>query len=146
MKCYEDIKTLAMGKYVDAQCLYDNGRYDSSYYIAGYCVELLIKSKVCRTLGIEDFFDFENRNKLFKDEGAMNKAFKVHNLTQLIVLSGIYSEFQKELKDNIDFKGAWSIIDEWNEGARYSTGKRQSEAKDLLTSIKKFEIWIIKHL
>ncbi len=140
MKCYADIKSLALEKFKDAECLASNGRFDSAYYFAGYTVELLLKAKVCKNLGIEDFFDFNNpHKKKIKHDGSLYKPFRVHDLEQLLVLSGVYMEFENELASNIHLKTAWSIIEQWNENTRYLTGKTQTDVKDLLTSIKKFE-------
>lgn len=147
MKCYADIKALASEKFADAECLYSNGRFDAAYYFAGYTVELLLKAKVCKNLGIEDFFDFDNPGKKkIKNDGTLYRPFRVHDLEQLLVLSGIYTEFENELASNINLKTAWSIIEQWNENSRYLTGKSQTDVKDLLTSIKKFEEWILEYL
>ena len=147
MNCHADIKSLATDRYNDAECLLNNSRFDAAYYIAGYTVELLIKAKVCKTLGIEDFFDFENPQKTkLKNSDSIYRPFKVHDLEQLLVLSGIYTEFVEAIKNEIPLKAAWSVIKNWNENARYLTGKTENDAKDLLTSIKQFSEWILNYL
>lgn len=147
MKCNADIKSLAVDRYSDAECLLNAGRFDAAYYIAGYSVELLIKARVCKTLGIEDFFDFGNPQKTkLKNSDSIYRPYKVHDLEQLLVLSGIYTEFDTALKADITFKAAWSIIKNWDENTRYLTGKTENDVKDLLTSIKKFELWIQNYL
>lgn len=147
MKCFADIKTLASEKFKDAECLFANSRFDAAYYFAGYTVELLLKAKVCKNLGIEDFFDFDNPGKKkIKNDGNLYRPFRVHDLEQLLVLSGVYTEFENELASNNNLKTAWSLIEQWNENTRYLTGKTQTDVKDLLTSIKKFEEWILKYL
>ena len=50
------------------------------------------------------------------------------------------------MKYNKQLKVAWSILSDWNENARYLTGKTEADAKDLLTSIKEFEKWILNYL
>jgi uncharacterized protein (UPF0332 family) len=147
VKCQADIIALAEEKYDDAVCLYNNGRYNAAYYLSGYSVELFIKARICKTLGIEDFFDFENPNKtVVKNDGSLYKPFRTHNLEQLIVLSGIFNNFNDEFETNVDFKTAWSEISAWTEGHRYLSGKSQNQAENILTSIKKFHQWIQKHL
>ena len=147
MKCQADIWTIAEDRLNDAQILYDNGRWVAAYYIAGYCVELMIKSKVCKTLGIEDFFDFENPTKTkIPIPKEAYKPFKVHDLEQLMVLSGIYANFTQDLATNNKLKVAWSIIGSWNENCRYLTAKTNRDAADLLTSIRDFKEWIQNHL
>ncbi len=146
MRCFADILALANEKILDAECLLAAGRFDGAYYIAGYNVELLLKAKVCKTLGIDNFFDFGNRAKLIKNESDLSRTYKVHDLEQLMILSGIFTPFEAEIISNTDFRAAWSIIKDWNEGHRYLTGKTQRDAQDLLTSINKFQIWIQNHI
>ena len=146
MRCFQDIINLADEKIMDAQCLLSAGRLDGAYYIAGYNIELLLKAKVCKTLGIDNFFHFGNRAKLLKDESNITRTYRVHDLDQLMILSGIFSLFQQEISVNTDFRASWSIIKDWNEGHRYLTGKTQRDVQDLLTSINKFWLWIQNHL
>ena len=146
MKCFEDIIKLADEKILDAECLIAGGRFDGAYYIAGYHIELLLKAKVCKTLGIDNFFDFGNRAKLLKNENDISRTYRVHDLEQLMILSGIFSLFETEIGSNLEFKAAWSIIKDWNEGHRYLTGKTQRDAQDLLTPINKFKLWIQNYL
>jgi hypothetical protein len=144
VKCKEDIKALADSKLVDAECLLNNKRYDSAFYLAGYVVELLLKAKVCKNLGIEDFFDFGTTNqKKLKNEAY--KPFKVHDYEQLIVLSGLYPEFEIGLKD-ANFKANWSIVSKWSEDCRYLTGRTGTEVEEFVTSIREISKWILKYL
>lgn len=146
MKCFADICKLADEKRIDAQCLYDAGRYDASYYFSGYVAELLIKAKVCKTLGIDDFFDFGNPAKTKVLAAEAYRPFRVHDLKQLMVFSGLYTEFDTELTKDIKLKASWSIICDWNENSRYLTSKTQKDVLGLLTSIDYFTVWIQKHL
>jgi len=143
MKSSADIKKLAREKFTDAECLFINGRFNSAYYLAGYCIELLIKAKICQTLGIEDFFDFSNPDKTrLKNEGSLLKPFKVHDLEQLLILSGIYSNLLNKTKTDAQLNAAWSEIVRWNENTRYEMVRTEGETMNLLTSVKKFEAWI----
>ncbi len=94
MQTQSDIEALAYAKLGDAECLLDNDRFDSAYYLAGYAIELLLKARVCKTLGIPDFFDFDNaERKRLKNESVITKPYKVHDYIQLFILSGIYTRF-----------------------------------------------------
>ena len=146
MRCHADIKSLANDRYNDAECLLLAGRFDAAYYIAGYSVELMLKAKVCKNLGIEDFFDFANPQKTKLGNGDIYRPFKVHDLEQLLVLSGIYTQFNNQINTDITLKQSWSIIKKWDENTRYLTGKTKKDAEDLLTSIKKFAQWILNYL
>ena len=142
MNSQADIVTLADAKLKEAECLFDNGFFDGAYYIGGYTVELLLKAKVCKTLGIPDFFLFDTR----KAKAETYKPFKAHDYSQLLVLSGIYSELDSELNNNVVFKAHWSIVSSWNEGSRYLTGKTAAEVKSFLISVKEVSTWIKKYL
>ncbi len=60
MKTEAEIVTLANRKLKVAELLILYGYFDDAYYIGGYAFELLLKAKICRTLVIPDFFDFDN--------------------------------------------------------------------------------------
>ncbi|HEX8462967.1 MAG TPA: hypothetical protein VF623_16150 [Segetibacter sp.] len=147
MQSQADIVALAYSKLKDAEFLLANDRFDNAYYLAGYAVELLLKARVCKTLGISDFFDFGNSTKKkLKNEANLTKPFKVHDLEQLFILSGIYTHFEEALATNALFSDRWAIVLEWNENARYLTGKSFGDVKDFLTSVKEVMVWIQKHL
>ncbi len=146
MKCQADIEQLSYNKLSDAVFLLQGGRYDSAYYLAGYAIELLLKARVCKTLGIEDFFDFGNTGKKrLKNESTLTKPYKVHDFEQLLILSGIYAEFERTLIDPT-FKVHWSVVSKWNEDSRYLTGKTRSDTVNFITSAEEFIKWIQQHL
>lgn len=126
--------------------LADN-RFDSEYYLAGYAIELLLKARVCKTLGIPDFFDFDNiERKKLKNESVITKPFKVHDFEQLLILSGIYAAYRNELLTNESFKINWSLVSEWNENSRYLAGLNSQTVKNFITSVKEMMTWIKKYL
>ncbi len=105
MKCRADIQTLAEGKLLDAECLFNNKSYDSSYYLAGYVIELLLKAKVCKNLGIDNLFDFENsKQHKWKADNNLTRSLRVHDYEQLLILGGLYPHFEAESSD-INLKG-----------------------------------------
>lgn len=149
MKCQADIEILANEKLKDAECLLENKRYDGAYYLAGYAVELLFKAKVCKTLGIDDFFDFDNPNKTrlaVKNKDLLYRPYKVHDYLQLLILSGVYSQFQNDVNNNSSLKYHWSIVSKWDENSRYLTGISETDVQNFITSIKEITQWIRNHL
>ena len=135
MKCRADIQALAKSKIDEADCLLKNKFYDAAFHIGGYAVELMLKARVCKTLGIDDFFQFN------KGKQELYKPYKVHDYEYLIILSGIYMEFEQAQTD-VSFKAHWSVVSQWNEGYRYLTGKSEKDAKDFLTSLGIIVRWI----
>ena len=147
MQTQSDIEALAYAKLQDAELLLANERFDSAYYLAGYAVELLLKARVCKTLGIPDFFDFQSSTRTkFKNESVITRPYRVHDYEQLMILSGIYGEYQREMEENPVFSILWSILLEWNENSRYLTGINSERVKKFLTSVKEALTWIQKHL
>ena len=140
MQCQADIQALSKSKLAESKCLFDNGFHDGAYYLAGYAVELLLKARVCKTLGIDDFFQF---NKSKKKE--LYKAYKVHNYEELLLLSGIYTDFVNVQKD-VNFKADWSIVRQWDEESRYITGRSPKDVEDFIESVNKIVSWIEGYL
>ncbi len=67
------------------------------------------------------FFDFDNpvKKKLHGKSENLYKPYKVHDYEQLLLLSGIYSEFETELNNPPVIKSHWSIVNQGNENSRY---------------------------
>lgn len=88
---------------MDAECLLAEGHIAGAYYLGGYAVELALKVVVCKKLNIE-IFD--------KDvvPGHIAKAFMIHDLSDLIILSGLSDDLQKTRADNDSFSESWSLI------------------------------------
>lgn len=143
MTSKQTIVNLADDKLKEAVFLYENGFYDSAYYLGGYVIELLLKARICDLLGIDDFFEPVSAKYLEKE--AL-RPFKVHDFTQLLVFSGIFSKLKDKFIEDNDIKRAWTYTLEWNESCRYSTGKEKKVAESFLSSVKIIEKWIKNYL
>ncbi len=84
MNNIEVIVSLSDNKILESEHLYANGFFDSAYYLAGYAVELLLKARICKTLNIDNFYDFGNRDRFINEDNIL-KPYKVHNFVQLFV-------------------------------------------------------------
>ena len=142
MKCQEDIIKLAWSKFKAAESLLANGFVDESYYIGGYTIELLLKANVCKCLKIDDLFD--EKSKWFQ-KLKYPQTFKIHSLESLLILSGLYVEWDNKL-GTPSFKSTWSKVGDWSEESRYLTGKNLKDVQDFLTSVKEISQWIEGHL
>ncbi len=80
MNCQAGIEKLADIKLQEAECLLTNSFPDGSYYLGGYAVELLLKAKVCKTLGIDNFFEESSLKRLRHPQ-----TFKNHDLGQPVI-------------------------------------------------------------
>lgn len=131
-------------KFTVAEFLVANGFYDDAYYLGGYAFELRLKAKICKTLVIPDFFDFDNlksrklpvskTRRSAKDN--LYKPFKVHDYEQLLILSSLYTEFSNKIITDLVFGADWSVISKWDESLRYSTGANKADVESFLQSIK----------
>lgn len=140
MNCRADIEKLADVKLQEAECLLKHGYCDGAYYIGGYSIELLLKAKVCKTLGITDFFLFN------KGKQEAYKPYKTHDYNQLLLLSGLYTELHSELDNNLSFKKYWSLVREWEENCRYFRGRKFSDVSNFINAVKEVGLWIQKNL
>ncbi len=52
----QEIEKLAWQRLEEAKILYENKMFDGAFYLAGYSVELMLKSKICNRMGIPNLF------------------------------------------------------------------------------------------
>ena len=137
-----EIKKIALQKLKDAELLYDNGSYDNTFYLAGYCVELALKARICKNISID---------YLFAPNSKHLRLFKTHDFDILIVFSGLSEKLEEEKALNNDFYKNWEYICGWKEDCRYgiSGSKTQAQALEILDAIRHptngFLKWIKKY-
>ena len=80
------------------------------------------------------------------------RAFKIHNLDELITLAGLRPKFETHIITNVDFQTNWSFIKttiNWSEQLRYQIGKNQIDAQTMITALTDVQNgilpWIKKH-
>ena len=139
-----ELKRLTQLRLKEANVLCDNRLYDGSCYLAGYCIELALKAAICKRMGTPDFFD------AVKPETA--RAFKIHNLEELVTLAGLRTQFNQQINTNNQFRDNWSFIKtsiNWSEQLRYQMGKNQIETQTMLLALTDSQNgilpWIKKH-
>ena len=139
-----ELKRLTQLRLKEAKVLCDNRLYDGSCYLAGYCIELALKAAICKRMGTPDFF------RTIRPETA--RAFKIHNIEELVTLAGLYTQFNVLINTNIDFSYNWSFIKttiNWSEQLRYQVGKNQIETQSMLLALTDPQNgilpWIKKH-
>lgn len=120
----EQLQQLARLRLREAEALYQAGLYDGCVYLAGYAVELALKARICRLLGLKNY----------PLEPA--QAFKIHDLEQLTILAGLSTQI--DATKNLDLFNNWSHAIKWNPEQRYeASGKYDAvTAKLLLDSIR----------
>ena len=139
-----ELKQLTQLRLKEANALCDKQLYDGSCYLAGYCIELALKAAICKRMGTPNFFDS------IKPETA--RAFKIHNLEELVTLAGLRTQFNLQINNNIQFQNNWSTIKitiNWSEQLRYQMGKNQLDTQAMLSALTDTQNgilpWIKKH-
>jgi HEPN domain len=137
----QEFKQIALVRLREAEALLDKNHYDGACYLAGYCLEMALKAVICRHMDKDDFFD------ILKSESA--RAFKIHNLGELIILSGLQRRFEELDRTNPILLDNWSLIKEqikWSEQLRYQVGFTRKQAEDMLIAINHPQNGILKWL
>ena len=105
-----ELQALAQAKLDDAILLFKNKRYSNAYYLAGYAVELALKSCIA-TQFIAD---------MIPDKSFVNDIY-IHDLPKLVKLSGLSAELQKQSDKDVNFAANWALVAQWSESARYDS-------------------------
>lgn len=100
MRTASEIKELSKTRLEEAGILCDAGKYDGAFYLAGYSAELMLKAKICEHLEIDDLFDEEANIGRVKDAiRTVRNAVKNHDLSVLLIYSGLSQKFQRAKAD-----------------------------------------------
>jgi HEPN domain-containing protein len=124
MATREQLKELAALRLQEAEALLEAGLYDGAAYLCGYVVELALKARICRLLD-------ENE---YPDTGRLKQVYGVHDLDQLLLLSGLRRKLglaNKAVFDN------WSIAVPWKPERRYAAvgSVKRQEAEEILQAV-----------
>lgn len=118
-----EIKDLAEERIEEARILYQNGKFNGAFYLAGYSVELMLKAKVCERFAIPNLFEQNDREQYVNQESSVSdvrKAVKTHNLWTLLLFCGLKEKFDKDKAKNKHLAKSNSLLFEmWSETSRY---------------------------
>ncbi len=122
MEDINEIVAIAELRLKEAKILLEAECYEGCIYIAGYCVELLLKAKIAQLLDLDSLFVSIGKEKI--------KPFRIHKLTDLALYAGLQKQISVE--SNETFKKFWSLIySQWSEDLRYkkcgSCSKKRAE-------------------
>ena len=125
MPTQDELKALASLRLQEAETLYNAGQYNGSVYLAGYAVELALKARICKVLGLSEY----------PDQGKLKPVYAVHDLDQLLLLAGLKPELDS---NNPILFHNWSTAVPWYPLWRYAaTGTySQQDAIDMLDAIR----------
>ena len=134
----QEIQDTADLRLEEAEGLVSIGFPDGAFYLAGYAAELYLKSKICESLKLPNFYD------QYAPKSDLSKTFLVHNLERLMLLSGLLVAFEAEKSSNLAFLSDWQKIQEWSEKKRYDLRGSHtiSETTVFINAIKNLIQWI----
>ncbi|MBD2756401.1 hypothetical protein [Spirosoma validum] len=145
-----EFQELAVLRLDEANILLTQNYPDGAFYLAGYAVECALKSAICKTLNIDDFFDtYSSKAHGAKVKDDIVQKFKTHDYGTLLVLSGLYFKLETAITADIPLGDAWTIIRtlSWTEQYRYETSVRKEQAavQSFIDSVNIFLQWIRPH-
>ena len=125
MATYQELKDLSEVRLREAEALFAANLFDGCAYLAGYVVELALKARICKLLGINEYLD----------SGKLGKVYAVHDLDQLLLLSGLRGTLDPT---NVALFNNWSISVPWNPERRYEPvgSVTRQDALDILNAIR----------
>jgi len=99
---------LAARRLSEAKVLAEGGHPSGAYYLAGYAIECALKALIAAQF----------RANEIPDKGLVNSVY-THDLSVLLRLAGLQTEFDAAAEVNPILTRRWSIIKKWSEHARY---------------------------
>jgi hypothetical protein len=135
MKTAQEIKNIALERLQEAAILCDNEKYDGAFYLAGYSVELMLKAKICERFDVDNLFD-----ETSKDISKVRNAVKIHDISLLLVFSGLRNKLEKDKSTNDVLESTINKLFDaqkclWSELNRYQTigSQNPDDVKELIS-------------
>ena len=125
-----DFQQIAILRLEEAETLLNQGKNNGSCYLAGYALESALKAAICQRMDNDDFFD------ILKSETV--RAFKIHNLSELVILAGLSREYKALEVKNLILLANWEYIKndiKWSEQLRYQMGFTVIQAQTMINAI-----------
>ncbi len=126
----------------DAEVLFENRRYSSAIYMAGYAIEIAFKYKICRIYIFSKGFpetklEFQSYYSASGNKRNLRLAIKTlqeirnHDLPKLLFYSG------SEVKIKSKLLNEWNLIAGWTPEMRYKiTAIYKTEAQSKISAVK----------
>lgn len=119
-----DLQHLARLRAKEAKTLLDQECYEGAYYLLGYSVECALKACIAK----------QTKRFDFPDKEIVNASY-THKLSDLLKLSGLKSEHDKETQSNKAFSLNWAIVKDWSEKSRYSGQISEAKVRDFYSAV-----------
>jgi len=121
-----ELQAMVAERILDAKTLLEGGRWEFSYYVAGYALECALKSCVLARMTLTGW--------VFQEKWDA-KVCLSHDLERLVNLAGLTAELNLVLAtNNPTFAGNWGTVIGWKTTSRYEP-RTEAEAKGLFEAI-----------
>lgn len=107
MASRSQLKELALLRLQEAEVLFANGFFDGSAYLCGCAIELVLKARICATLGVAEYPEKGTR---------LREAMKSHGLEDLGLLAGLAHDLTSARPALL---ANWSLMIEWKPEWKY---------------------------
>ena len=135
-----EFQALSNERLEEADILLASGKPSGAYYMAGYSVEMALKS--CILLHIE------KTGIIFEDRKYASECF-THDFNTLLDKANLKTEYNilrnSQDPDEVQLAANWLVVTKWNESSRYQT-HLQSEAKAMIDAISHHETGVLTWL
>lgn len=135
----QEFQNIALLRQAESKSLFKRNHYDGCCYLAGYCLEAALKAAICKQMKSDNFFE------VIRPETA--RAFKIHNLGELIILAGLSQEYKDLEITNPILLDNWEFIRDkirWSEQLRYQVGFVRADAEQMILAISEPRNGILK--
>jgi HEPN domain-containing protein len=119
-----EFQELAGHRLDEAKALLDAEKWDGAYYLAGYAVELALKSCIIKRLMATDAFP----------DRKFSEHCYTHSIEKLVVLANLEVLKRLDSASNLALEDNWQILKLWSEEKRYHRIE-QKEAETLYSAI-----------
>jgi hypothetical protein len=119
-----EFQRLADERIDEARALLAVGKWGGAYYLAGYGVELALKSCIIKRLMATDAFPKKD----------FSKDCYTHALGRLVELAGLETAFDAAKGADATLKNNWLLVKDWSEEKRYHL-ITEAEARDLFSAV-----------
>ncbi len=126
----QEFQDIALLRQAESKTLLKKNHFDGCCYLAGYSLEAALKAAICRQMNNDYFFD------IIRPDTA--RAFKIHNLGELIILAALSQDYEDLKKINPVLWSNWAFIRDnirWSEQLRYQVGFSKSDADQMILAI-----------
>ena len=126
-----DFQAMAGARLREAGALLAAGEWSGAYYLAGYALELGLKSLVIKKLMATD---------AFPDQKLIQNSY-THSLKVLVGTAGLTADLDAAVPASPALSGGWRAAQEWSEQSRYYEWD-EIEAREMMDAVKEVMAWI----